>query len=135
MDNLEQFGALVTNGQEEIASLAYLVVLETIEANRRFIISSGDYYQERLRDLAARNPRIVETVDGVRHMASLFFHTPELAEAFAAGMNGRCIDVSTHSYKAESLPAALTKLPLVADRSCIDFVIGAMEDVFESMSG
>lgn len=32
-DSLSQFGALVTNGQEELASLAYLVTMEFIGAN------------------------------------------------------------------------------------------------------
>jgi len=34
MDSLNQFGALVTNGQEELASLAYLITIEFAESNR-----------------------------------------------------------------------------------------------------
>ena len=37
MDSLPQFGALVTNGQEELASLAYLMTMRWAEANARSI--------------------------------------------------------------------------------------------------
>ena len=42
MDNLNQFGALVTNGQEELASLAYLITMEYAQENA-----------EELRDICA----------------------------------------------------------------------------------
>ena len=41
MDTLNQFGALVTNGQEELASLAYLVTMEFIGANGAHIEAAG----------------------------------------------------------------------------------------------
>lgn len=133
MDNLDQFGALVTNGQEEIASLAYLIVLETIRENRDFILDVGAYYHHGLNRLAADFPRLIDRVDGLRHMAALFFRSGELADLFAHYLKDRCIDISTHSYKTESLPAALTKLPLVATRDTVDYLIHAMREALESL--
>ncbi len=133
LDNLEQFGALVTNGQEEIASLAYLIVLETIRENRRHIRLAGEYYHDQLRRIASDFPDIVERADGLRHLSSLFFHTDELADDFARRLNERGIEISTHSYKAESVPAAITKLPLIVTDAVIDFVVEAMRDVLAEM--
>ena len=46
MDTLDQFGALVTNGQEELASLAYLVTMEFVRANGAYIAALGRLLRE-----------------------------------------------------------------------------------------
>ena len=58
-DSLPQFGALVTNGQEELAALAYLVTMRWATANREVTRQIGDYYDGRLRELAAQFPKLV----------------------------------------------------------------------------
>ena len=42
MDSLNQFGALVTNGQEELASLSYLITMEFAETNSNETRKSGN---------------------------------------------------------------------------------------------
>src|SRR5690606_37394815 len=37
MDSLSQFGALVTNGQEELAALSYLVTMRFAEENAEYV--------------------------------------------------------------------------------------------------
>src|SRR5512143_1214706 len=50
-DLMHQFGALVTNGQEELASLAYLITMAFVEANADYVTALGNYYSEKLREL------------------------------------------------------------------------------------
>jgi len=84
MDTLQQFGALVTNGQEEIASLAFLVTIAFARANSEFIRDVGEYYEAGLKDLAARYPAVIERMEGRRHLASLFFHKAETVTRFVS---------------------------------------------------
>jgi acetylornithine/succinyldiaminopimelate/putrescine aminotransferase len=133
MDNLDQFGALVTNGQEELAALSYLVTIEFVQSNAGYIEFVGDYYQCCLSALAARYPRLVREVHGMRHLASLYFHDHESCNAFVRRLNEQCIDISAQSYKVESPPTALTKLPVIASVQMVDFLIGKMEGVLASL--
>ncbi|MBT4819098.1 MAG: aminotransferase class III-fold pyridoxal phosphate-dependent enzyme [Lentisphaerae bacterium] len=129
MDNLNQFGALVTNGQEELASLAYLVTIEFAEANGEHTREIGAYYHAEAIKLMAEFPALITQVEGEAHMTSLFFDTPECASRFAAILSTDfCIDVSAQTYKADCPPAALTKLPLISSRKAVDFVIGRMRE-------
>jgi 4-aminobutyrate aminotransferase-like enzyme len=132
-DSLPQFGALVTNGQEEMASLAYLVTMRWAAANREVTRQVGDYYASRLRELAARFPKLILGVDGSRHMSCLRFgHTPT-AVAFAGMLVDRGLDVSAQTYKADCPPCVLTKLPLIAGADVVDFIVGRMADVLRGM--
>src|SRR5690606_22645682 len=45
MDRLNQFGALVTNGQEELAALAYLITMKFADENAKYIDQLGQYYE------------------------------------------------------------------------------------------
>ncbi len=45
LDVMPQFGALVTNGQEELASLAYLVTMEWAQANAAATAELGAYFE------------------------------------------------------------------------------------------
>lgn len=126
MDCLPQFGALVTNGQEELASLAYLVTMRWAEANEDAVRAVGDHYQERLRELAERHPGLVQCIDGDRHMGALRFHELAPAKRFASALNGAGLDISVQSYKEDAPPSALTKLPIIMDTQAVDAVIGKM---------
>jgi len=123
MDNdLPQFGALVTNGQEELASLAYLVTLAWARANAGATAAVGDYYAGRLREVAERSGGVVTSVAGDRHMSTLFIEDLESAKAIVALLAEGGLDISAQTYKADCPPALLTKLPLTASRAMADCV-------------
>jgi acetylornithine/succinyldiaminopimelate/putrescine aminotransferase len=127
MDVLPQFGALVTSGQEELASLTYLVTLRWAEANREVTRAVGDGYQAQLRGLVGRYPQHLAGVEGCRHMASLCFHDLGKAKAFAARLVGGGIDISVQEYKADCPPMALTKLPLIAGHEAVAMLVARMD--------
>lgn len=134
MDCMPQFGALVTNGQEELASLAYLITMEWVTANGDKIEELGRYYNERLRGLVdARHGQVVDVV-GWNHMSALVFQNLDQAKSFTSRLRERCLDISAQSYKASCPPVALTKLPLIADRDMIDFVLKQMVAALHSKS-
>lgn len=133
MDTMPQFGALVTNGQEEIASLAYLVTMEWAQVNSAVTTELGSYYHENLRTLVAAHPRLVEGVDGWNQMTTVRFLDLTTAKAFTADLVQRGLDISVQSYKDNCPPAVLAKLPLIADRRVIDFILAQVEDAMQSL--
>jgi 4-aminobutyrate aminotransferase-like enzyme len=126
MDCMAQFGALVTNGQEELASLAYLVTMRWARANAHATRAVGDYYERRMREFAAAHPEQITAVEGRRHMTTLFFKSLESAKAFTRELNRRGFDLSAQTYKADCPPAVLTKLPLISTPVVVDFIIQRM---------
>ncbi|MCX6359197.1 MAG: aminotransferase class III-fold pyridoxal phosphate-dependent enzyme [Armatimonadetes bacterium] len=120
MDNLCQFGALVTNGQEELASLTYLVSLKWATANEARLRETGDAYEARLRALVTEYPSTLAGVEGSRHMSALRFHNLAGAQAFVARTEALGIDLTVQAYKADCPPIVLTKLPLIADEAIMD---------------
>jgi acetylornithine/succinyldiaminopimelate/putrescine aminotransferase len=133
MDNLNLFGALVTNGQEELASLSYLITMAFAEANREYTRKIGDYYENRIRELAKKYSHLIIEVEGDRHMTTMFFESVEKTVEFASYLNNRCIDISAHTYKPNCPPSALTKIPLISTYKMVDFVISKMEEALESI--
>jgi acetylornithine/succinyldiaminopimelate/putrescine aminotransferase len=119
-DILHQFGALVTNGQEELASLAYLVTMAFVEANRDYVAALGDTYQERLEDLAAEFPEVIEAVEGQRHLSALRFREADCAVALMKDLNAAGYDVSAQTYKANCPPTLLTKIPIISSVRMVD---------------
>lgn len=134
MDSLNQFGALVTNGQEELASLAYLVTMEFVQANRDFISEIGKYYEGELRALLKRYPQIISEIEGQRHLSSIFFFKTEQALEFIHYLNMECIDISAHTYKSNCPPAALTKIPLISSIKMVDFLIRKMDEALKQIN-
>lgn len=135
LDCLPQFGALVTNGQEELASLAYLITMRWVEANAEAVSRIGEYYEERLRGLGDRYGGLISGIGGRRHMAGIGFHDLAPAKAFAAALNGRGIDIGVQTYKQGCPPVALTKLPLTVNRAAVDFVVARMDEALRSVQG
>jgi len=133
-DSLPQFGALVTNGQEEIASLVYLITMRWAQANADVTRAIGDYFQQRLRDFADRRPELITAVDGSRHLAGICFAAVEPAKAFAAALNESGIDISVQTYKTTCPPAALIKPPLIAGYEVIDLLLDKMQAAIENVS-
>ena len=132
-DNLPQFGALVTNGQEELASLAYLITMAWAKANTEVTRGIGDYYQERLREFAAKHPDRIAGIDGVRHMSSLCFRDLVSAKTFVKQLVQKGLDISVQTYKADCPPVVLTKLPLVTPVAVVDFVLERMNEAMKEI--
>jgi 4-aminobutyrate aminotransferase-like enzyme len=133
LDNLDQFGALVTNGQEELASLAYLITMEFVQANAGYVRELGEYYEKALRGLAKKHPRVLDCIEGQRHLSALFFRSEEKAVAFIKILNEGGIDISAQTYKAKCPPSALTKLPLTATPKIVDVLVARMDAALKSL--
>lgn len=134
MDNLNLFGALVTNGQEELASLAYLITMAFARANNDYTAALGDYYHGELRRLGERHSRIVTKIEGQRHLATVFFATAQQTVQFSRHLNAQGIDISAQTYKANCPPGALTKIPLISSKKMVDFLIARMDEALRAMS-
>lgn len=129
MDSLNQFGALVTNGQEELASLAYLITIEFAENNSDITRDIGSYYHNEAIKIMEQFPQYIDKVEGDAHMTTLFFKDAETTVKFTSYLNKKCcIDISAQTYKADCPPAALTKLPLISSKAAVDFVISKMKE-------
>ena len=135
MDNgMPQFGALVTNGQEEIASLSYLVTMRWVQANGQVIRRVGEDYANRMRELGERFPGIIERAEGWGHLSTLVLHDLAMAKQVAKRLVEMGLDISVQSYKADCPPALLTKLPLTAGHEVVAFVAGKLEYVLHEMT-
>jgi acetylornithine/succinyldiaminopimelate/putrescine aminotransferase len=133
MDCLNQFGALVTNGQEELAALAYLITMTFAEENASYIRWIGDYYEGRLKGLAEHYSSLIERIEGKGHLSSIFFYKVEKVLEFTSILNKDCIDISSQTYKAKCPPAALTKPPIIATKAMIDFFVDKMEEALKKL--
>ncbi len=133
LDNLDQFGALVTNGQEELASLAYLITMEFVQANAGYVRELGEYYEKALRALARKHSRLIDCIEGQRHLSALFFRSEEKAVLFIKILNEGGIDISAQTYKAKCPPSALTKLPLTATPKIVDLLVARMDAALSSL--
>lgn len=129
LDVLPQFGALVTNGQEELASLAYLVTMKWALANGEVTAAVGKYLQDRLADLASRHPATITEVHGWGHLAGLHFRDLDTAKLYATRCVDRGLDISVQAYKSDVPPAALMKLPLIAGFEVVDAVVDVLGEV------
>ena len=127
MDTLNQFGALVTNGQEELASLSYLITMAFVQANGGLIQKLGGYFQERLNKISRKNPDVIPCVQGLGHLAALHFNSVERASEFAKKLNDCCIDASAQIYKRNCPPAVLLKPPVISSESVLDFIVETIE--------
>lgn len=133
MDSLNQFGALVTNGQEELAALAYLITMRFAGENAAHIGAVGEYYHEGARKLALEFSETIVKVEGKGLLTAFVFGQPEKAADFSRRLNLQGIDVSAQTYKADCPPAALTKLPLISSEAMVDMILGKMRETLESM--
>ncbi len=128
-DSLSQFGALVTNGQEELASLAYLITMAFLQSNGPAITQNGKAYQQKMQALAQKHPGLCTGVAGDAHMSALVFHEVEDAVRFCKRMNElHCVDISAQTYKPNCPPAALTKLPLIVDAKIMDTLVSLFDE-------
>ena len=127
MDTLVQFGALVTNGQEELASLAYLITMTFMQANGDEIQRIGSRFEAGLHRIMEKHSDVILDVEGEAHLAALHFHTVDDAAAFADKMKAACIDASAQIYKANCLPAVLMKPPIIASEATVDYIVDTID--------
>ena len=106
-DNLNQFGALVTNGQEELASLSYLITMEFSRANSAEIEDMGNKIENGIRKLAEKYSNILPPPEGLGHLSAIHFNSVEKAAEFTKIMNDMCVDISAQLYKPDCPPAVL----------------------------
>lgn len=134
-DCLSQFGALVTNGQEELASLAYLVTMAFLQANGPDVQETGRMYHEQMVALAAAYPALCEGAAGDGHMTALCFRSVEDVTAFCRRMNQEhCVDISAQTYKPNCPPTALAKLPLITTPSIVALLLARFREVLDGMA-
>jgi len=131
-DCLPQFGALVTNGQEELASLAYLVTMRWVEANGARIRAVGDRIMARFHELVDEFPGALVGVEGHGHLAGLAFQGVPEAKACVERVQEVGFDISVQAYKADCPPVALTKLPVIADEPVVDALTAAIREALAS---
>lgn len=132
-DSLSQFGALVTNGQEELASLSYLITMAFIQENGAEMDANGCYYHDAVKALAAEYPTLCTGVEGDGLMTALCFATVDATVQFCKEMNERhCIDISAQTYKPNCPPVALSKLPLITTPAMADGIVKAMRQCLKA---
>lgn len=134
VDSLNQFGALVTNGQEELASLAYLITMEFSAANGDRIEEMGNKIESALKQIAAEYPALLGAPEGLGHLSAIHFHDVEKAGAFTKLMGQMCVDMSAQLYKADCPPAVLLKLPLITDETVLDVVCDRVRQGLKQLS-
>lgn len=135
-DGLSQFGALVTNGQEELASLAYLVTMTYVHANGAHIDDVGAYLHAGLGQLVGRYPGILSGVAGDGLMAGVQFVDGAAAARFCRALDrDHGIDTSVQAYKPATPPVALLKLPVVVERDAVDVLLDRMGQVLDAIAG
>ncbi len=127
MDTLNQFGALVTNGQEELASLAYLITMTFMRENGKYIATLGQRFDKGLKAIAEKHSKKIVCAEGLDHLAALHFHTVDEAAEFAGKMKKACIDSSVMLYKANCVPALLMKPPVIASEATIDYILNTID--------
>lgn len=129
MDTLNQFGALVTNGQEELASLSYLITMSFMRANGDNVEKIGQRFDEGLKAIEKRHPDVIETAEGYGLLAALHFTSVKAAADFAGEMKKRCIDASAQTYKLNCPPALLMKPPVISSEATIDYILNVIENI------
>lgn len=127
-DSLNQFGALVTNGQEELASLAYLITMEFVGENGKEITRMGEKIENSIDALAKKFPELIDKADGLGHLAAIHFRSVEKAAEFTKLINNKCVDISAQLYKADCPPGALIKPPLITDEVVLDVMVSKIEE-------
>lgn len=127
MDTLNQFGALVTNGQEELASLSYLVTMTFMNAIGDQVEECGNHLQARLLEVQTRHADVLEKVSGLGHLVGLQFSTVAAAAEFAKKLNEQCIDSSAQLYKANCPPVVLLKPPVIATVAIMDYLADVID--------
>lgn len=136
MDTLDQFGALVTNGQEELAALAYLITMEFAAANAAESRRLAVRWRQRLTAIANRHPNLLNGLEGDGLLTALVFASPDRAVDFCRILASDFgLEASAQTYKASCPPAALLKPPLIMSDSEADFFARCINAALDRMPG
>ncbi|MBQ7669223.1 MAG: aminotransferase class III-fold pyridoxal phosphate-dependent enzyme [Clostridia bacterium] len=130
-DTLNQFGALVTNGQEELASLAYLITMNYMRTVGAEVEKTGEMFEAGLKAIAARHPRTIVKAEGMQLLAALHFADAAKAAEFAKEMKKHYIDASAQTYKPHCPPALLLKPPVISSEATVEFILRTIETIIE----
>lgn len=133
-DTLSQFGALVTNGQEELASLAYLITMEFVGANGEYIEEMGCKLENELAKVSAGFPEILEVPEGLGFLSAIHFKDIKKAAEFTKIMHDMCIDISAQLYKADCPPAVLIKMPMIMTDNVLAFFVKKLKEGLEKLT-
>ena len=132
MDNLNLFGALVTNGQEELASLANLITLEFARANADETRKLEKLWRSKVEAAVAPYEQLVAKVEGQGLLTSIIFHDRDAANLFSHILSGeKSIDVSVQTYKPDCPKAALLKPPLITSEKSVEFIAARIAEALE----
>ncbi len=126
-DTLQQFDSLVTNGQQELSALCYLITFKALEALTPQIERVTAILADGLKALAHKHPDKIEKLSGDAHMSALVFHTADAALSFSAALNRMCIDSSTQVHKAGCPPTVLTKIPVISTEKVALWLLEKMD--------
>lgn len=129
MDTLNQFGALVTNGQEELASLSYLITMTFMQANGDLVEKYGKLLMQELCAVQQRHPESLNKVEGRGHLIGLQFADVAKAADFAEKLNACCIDSSAQLYKANCPPAVLLKPPVISSEATVRYIATVIDEL------
>lgn len=129
MDTLNQFGALVTNGQEELASLSYLITMTFMQENGDLVEKAGELLMSELRAVQQRHADALDMVEGRDHLIGLQFADVQKAADFAEKLNARCIDSSAQLYKANCPPAVLLKPPVISSDATMRYIAAVIDEL------
>ena len=91
-------------------------------ANGPAITAIGRRLEEAFADLARDFPGQIAGVEGRGHLLGLRFHDLACGRGVVEAMTRMGFDISVQSYKADCPPVALTKLPIIADETLVDFL-------------
>jgi 4-aminobutyrate aminotransferase-like enzyme len=127
MDTLNQFGALVTNGQEELASLSYLVTMAFSEANGVKIEKLGNFFYQSFCEAAGRHTDKIDKIEGRGHLIGIHFKNLEDAAAAAKAISAECVDTSAQLYKQNCPPVVLFKPPLTSSKAVLSFIADSLD--------
>lgn len=134
-DNLVLFGALITNGQEELTNLSYLITMRFIEDQAEELRRLQSRYDAMAQSLAREYPDVLTEAVGLGYLAALQFTCAEKAGEFAKKLSARCIDTSAQLYKANCPPAALFKLPIVMQDKDLAILESGIRAALAEMQG
>ncbi len=130
-DNLNQFGALVTNGQEELASLAYLITMSFMKEVGEEVEAIGERFEAGLKAIAERHPATIVKAEGMQLLAALHFADATRAADFAKEMKKHYIDASAQTYKPHCPPALLLKPPVISSEATVDYILETIEKIID----
>jgi len=127
-DTLNQFGALVTNGQEELASLSYLITMEFSSYNGKEIDAMGEKIEKGILALSEKYSGLLPPPEGLGHLSAIHFESVEKAAEFTKIMNDMCVDISAQLYKPDCPPAVLLKPPVITDDAVLTVLLEKIEE-------